>query len=69
MSILDLEVLVFPCPKGGPTWREKVKEMGGKAQFPYMVDPNTGTPRPVLGMLIPGLEWSITESAHSSSLA
>ncbi|KAK2076640.1 hypothetical protein QBZ16_005400 [Prototheca wickerhamii] len=43
MSILDLEVLVFPCPKGGPTWREKVKEMGGKAQFPYMVDPNTGT--------------------------
>ncbi|XP_047058195.1 uncharacterized protein LOC124664765 [Lolium rigidum] len=42
VSVLDLDVLYYPCPKGGPTFRPKVKEMGGKQQFPYMVDPNTG---------------------------
>ncbi|KAK9850981.1 hypothetical protein WJX84_003147 [Apatococcus fuscideae] len=42
VSILDLDVAYYPCPAGGPTWREKVKKMGGKASFPYMVDPNTG---------------------------
>ncbi|KAJ6382514.1 hypothetical protein OIU77_031041 [Salix suchowensis] len=29
--------------KNGPTFRPKVVQMGGKQQFPYMVDPNTGT--------------------------
>eukprot|EP00899_Mesostigma_viride_P026107 jgi/Mesvir1/6681/Mv08908-RA.1 len=43
VAMLDLDVLFYPTPKGGPTYRPKVKEMGGKAQFPYMVDPNTGT--------------------------
>ncbi|KAK8633115.1 hypothetical protein V6N13_013969 [Hibiscus sabdariffa] len=42
VSILDLDVLFYPCPKNGPTFRPKVTEMGGKQQFPYMVDPNTG---------------------------
>ncbi len=42
VSILDLDVMFYPCPAGGPTWREKVKQKGGKASFPYMVDPNTG---------------------------
>jgi hypothetical protein len=37
VSVLDLDVLYYPCPKGGPTFRPKVKEMGGKQQFPYMV--------------------------------
>lgn len=44
VSILDLDVMFYPCPAGGPTWREKVKKKGGKASFPYMVDPNTGVP-------------------------
>lgn len=39
--MLDLDVLVFPCPKGGTLYRQYVKENGGKAQFPYLVDPNT----------------------------
>ncbi|NQZ97680.1 MAG: glutathione S-transferase N-terminal domain-containing protein [Myxococcales bacterium] len=43
LSILDLEAMVHPCPKGGPLYREAVKKRGGKAQFPYLVDPNTGT--------------------------
>ncbi|XP_039059155.1 uncharacterized protein LOC120202874 isoform X2 [Hibiscus syriacus] len=42
VSILDLDVLFYPCPKNGPTFRPKVTEMDGKQQFPYMVDPNTG---------------------------
>uniref|UniRef100_A0A7N0UD38 GST N-terminal domain-containing protein n=1 Tax=Kalanchoe fedtschenkoi TaxID=63787 RepID=A0A7N0UD38_KALFE len=42
VSILDLDVVFYPCPKNGPNFRPKVKAMGGKQQFPYMVDPNTG---------------------------
>jgi glutathione S-transferase len=42
LSILDLEADVFPCPKRGPRFRAEVVRRGGKAQFPYLVDPNTG---------------------------
>lgn len=42
VTILDLDVLVYPTPKDGPTYRPKVKDMGGKIQFPYLVDSNTG---------------------------
>ncbi|MCO5605794.1 hypothetical protein L7F22_059978 [Adiantum nelumboides] len=42
VSILDLDVLFYPCPKDGPNFRPKAIQLGGKKQFPYMVDPNTG---------------------------
>jgi glutathione S-transferase len=42
LSILDLEADVFPCPKNGTRFRPEVVRTGGKAQFPYLVDPNTG---------------------------
>ena len=42
LSMLDLEAMVYPCPKGGTRFRPHVKELGGKLQFPYLVDPNTG---------------------------
>nr|GMD78455.1 glutathione S-transferase, amino-terminal domain protein [Ipomoea batatas] len=42
VAILDLDVLFYPCPRNGPNFRPKVAQMGGKQQFPYMVDPNTG---------------------------
>jgi glutathione S-transferase len=42
LSILDLEALVHPCPKGGERYRPEVVRRGGKAQFPYLVDPNAG---------------------------
>ena len=38
---LDLDALIYPCPKGGPRFRPELIERGGKAQFPYLVDPNT----------------------------
>jgi glutathione S-transferase len=41
LTILDLEARIFPCPKGAPRFRKQVEERGGKAQFPYLVDPNT----------------------------
>ncbi|RVW48061.1 hypothetical protein CK203_073470 [Vitis vinifera] len=41
-EVLDLDVLFYPCPRNGPNFRPKVAQMGGKQQFPYMVDPNTG---------------------------
>ena len=43
LTVLDLEAVIYPCPKGGPRFRQEVKKRGGKAQFPYLVDPNTAT--------------------------
>jgi glutathione S-transferase len=42
LSILDLDAIVRPCPKGGTRFREDVRRRGGKALFPYLIDPNTG---------------------------
>ncbi|KAL3681077.1 hypothetical protein R1sor_024033 [Riccia sorocarpa] len=42
VSVLDIDVLYYPTPKNGPNFRPKAIQMGGKKQFPYMVDPNTG---------------------------
>jgi len=43
VSILDLDVIFYPCPQGGSTWRPKAIELGGKKMFPYLSDPNSGT--------------------------
>ena len=43
LSILDLDAKIYPCPKSGPKYRPELVERGGKAQFPYLIDPNTGT--------------------------
>jgi glutathione S-transferase len=42
LSILDLDAMVYPCPKRGSRFRGEAVRRGGKAQFPYLVDPNTG---------------------------
>lgn len=41
LSALDLEAMIYPCPKGGKRFRGRVRELGGKEQFPFLVDPNT----------------------------
>ena len=38
---LDLDAVIYPCPKGGERYRPALVARGGKAQFPYLVDPNT----------------------------
>jgi glutathione S-transferase len=42
LSALSLDPIVYPCPRGGTRFREKVKSKGGRYLFPYLVDPNTG---------------------------
>lgn len=41
LTELDLDVRIHPCPKGGTVHRPRAIELGGKAQFPLLVDPNT----------------------------
>ncbi len=41
LTTFDLGALIYPCPKGG-RHREVVREKGGKDQFPFLIDPNTG---------------------------
>jgi glutathione S-transferase len=42
LTSLDLEAEIRPSPKGGHRYRDECRERGGKAQFPYLIDPNTG---------------------------
>lgn len=42
LTELDLDATIYPCPKGGERFRPRVVELGGKAQFPFLVDPNAG---------------------------
>ncbi len=42
LSELDLDAMIYPCPPGGTRWRPRAIELGGKKQFPLLVDPNTG---------------------------
>lgn len=42
LSILDLEAVIRPCPQGGPRYRTWVRDHGGKAQFPFLVDRSSG---------------------------
>jgi glutathione S-transferase len=42
LTELDLDAEIFPCPKQGERFRAEVVEQGGKAQFPFLIDLNTG---------------------------
>lgn len=42
MSELDLAYINRTCAKGAEANREFVEQRGGKQQFPFLVDPNTG---------------------------
>jgi len=41
LTMLDLDVLVKPSPRGGTHWRAEAIARGGKAQFPLLVDGDT----------------------------
>ncbi|MCE2679681.1 MAG: glutathione S-transferase N-terminal domain-containing protein [Burkholderiales bacterium] len=43
LTELDLEVLILPCPKGGRRFRQEAEAIGGKQQFPLLIDDNTNT--------------------------
>lgn len=42
LTELDLDAEIYPCPKQGERYRVDVIEKGGKVQFPFLIDPNTG---------------------------
>lgn len=42
LTLLNLDYEVYPCPKGGEKYRSVVQKLGGKMQFPFLVDENTG---------------------------
>ena len=42
VSQSGVSALVRPCPKGGKRFRPAVRELGGKSQYPYLIDENTG---------------------------
>lgn len=43
LTDLELDALIQPCPKGGERFRPQAVEIGGKALFPFLLDPNTDT--------------------------
>lgn len=43
LTDLDLDAMIYPCPKAGDRYRPLVEKLGGKQQFPYLMDPNTDT--------------------------
>lgn len=43
LTELDLDAIIYPCPKDGQRFRPVMEKMGGKQLFPFLVDPNTGT--------------------------
>lgn len=41
LCILDIDVEVYPCPIGGPTYRTELKSEYGVSSYPFLIDPNT----------------------------
>lgn len=50
VSASGVRVHVKPCPKGGKRFRPDVEARGGKAQFPYLLDPNADGNEPEIAM-------------------
>jgi glutathione S-transferase len=40
LTALGLDAEIYPCPRGGKIYRPEAKRIGGKEQFPLLVDPN-----------------------------
>lgn len=43
LTALGLDALICPCPQGGKRYGAEAQRVGGKAQYPLLVDPNTQT--------------------------
>ena len=43
LTALGLDAEIYPCPRGGKRYRPEAMRIGGKAQFPLLVDPNNDT--------------------------
>ncbi len=43
LTALGLDAQIYPCPQHGKRYRPLAQRLGGKRQFPLLVDPNTST--------------------------
>ncbi len=43
LTELDLDAVIYPCPRGGTRFRPQAEAVGGRQQFPLLVDDNTDT--------------------------
>lgn len=43
LTELDLDALIYPCPRGGTRFRPQAMAVGGRQQFPLLVDDNRDT--------------------------
>ena len=43
LTELDLDAMIYPVPKGGQRFRQRLVKLGGKAKIPFLHDPNTRT--------------------------
>lgn len=43
LTELDIDAKIYPCPQYGKRFRREALKKSGERQFPFMVDPNTGT--------------------------
>ncbi len=43
LTELDIDVLILPCPRGSKRFRAEAARIGGKQQFPLLIDDNTQT--------------------------
>lgn len=41
ISETGVTAIIRPCPRNGARFRPAVEALGGKTQFPYLIDPNT----------------------------
>ncbi len=41
LTAFDLDARIYPSPPGGTRYRDVAIKLGGKSQFPLLVDPNT----------------------------
>jgi glutathione S-transferase len=42
LTEMDLDAMIYPCPRGGTRFRGEAIARGGKQRFPLLVDPNSG---------------------------
>ena len=42
LTELDLDAVIYPCPKGGDRFRNRALELSGRERFPLLVDPGRG---------------------------
>jgi glutathione S-transferase len=43
LTELDLDAMIYPVPKRGKRYQQRLLKLGGKAKVPFLHDPNTGT--------------------------